>query len=383
MVLSRAINKILGWRRQRGFIIPHPVGFFGASGPPSYVDEEWVVVSGVVNGTGNAMQYAKVDSGGWTVQSTYSAHGNAFGICSDGKFVFRADGGGACWQYRWSGSAFVRVLDASLGGGGNSVDKVFTFNDGGNHIVAIGQEAFSHGALISSYQTSPTYSYTYRNNYTPANDNWSNCVGFRVDNPYTQEPLDTIVIVGASGQTIRSYTRSGNALTEHGSVTFGNGGRIRGDANTGLLVCSNSGSTSFPMAQLNMTTRALTSLGNSSATASNVRAVCASKGYVICHGTDGTLRSYSHAGATLTFVDSITGMGSDDTSIYMEASPLTGYIYLTSDLSHNSGNGKIFSINDAGELSLLDSSFPIRMGTLSVVHPDYWFLPAALETSAS
>jgi hypothetical protein len=265
------------------------------------------------------------------------------------------------------------------------MDKVFCFNDGSNLMVCVGQESFAHGAATVSYQTAPTYSYTYRNNYTPANDNWSNTVGFRVNNPYSQDPLDTVVITSSTstGQSIRSYTRNGNALTEHGNVTFGTGGarHVRGDANTGLLVVANPVSTSFPMAQLNMTTRALSSLGNSSATASNVRAVCASKGFVICHGTDGTLRSYSHDGATLTFEDSITGFGSDDQNIYLEASPYTGYIYLTSDTTH--GNGRIFSINAAGKLTLIESSLPVRMGPFSSVHPDFWFLPAELEVSAS
>lgn len=385
--MSESLHEIMGReiraRHQRGFFT-YP--FFGNQGGGGWVTEEWVVATCNYSGTDNRRVYGKTTASSWSLLKNDAQPETANAVASDGKFVWEGNSGGAIRQYRWSGSAFVQVLDALYGGsGGNSVSGLFTFRDGGNHLVCLGQEGFGWGEALISHQVAPTYIYTYHTRYNYAGGNvHRKAMGARVADPDTQAELDTLVTAGDASQTIRAYTRSGNTLVEHGSVAISanmNAYYCRMDPNTGLIVGTDvTPTTNMSMYQLNMSTRALSSIGTSSTITPTVRACAAIKNLIVVLGTNRTLYTYSRSGTTLTQLDTYaSAIPGDSAKNKVWCSPYTGWIYVTGDQNNN---GKVFEIDDSGNISLLISTLPIRSFASGDI-VDMTFLPAALTASAS
>ncbi len=132
------------------------------------------------------------------------------------------------------------------------------------------------------------------------------------------------------------------------------------------------------MYQVNLTTRALTSIGNSGTLSQTAEAACAIKDFVVILGGDMTLRSFTRSGTTLTEVDSLATTVTNFAQLKMTASWLTGFIYVHG----GSGDGhQVFNISDSGELSKISNTTLVDGFTGAA--PEFRFLPSALEVSAS
>ena len=115
------------------------------------------------------------------------------------------------------------------------------------------------------------------------------------------------------------------------------------DRGTGLIGTGDA-STSIYMRIVNASTLAMSTVGTGTVAVAPLSMV-ATKGYVVVHGADGTLRSYSRSGAVLSQVDSVaSGSGA---LASMEVSPYTGVIYVGGSVK------KAYSISAAGALTSL------------------------------
>jgi hypothetical protein len=171
-------------------------------------------------------------------------------------------------------------------------------------------------------------------------------------------------------------TISGNVVSSASNLTITGAGSKRPghDRDTGLIALLGSAANTIYLAQMNMTTRALSAIGNGTITGTTAYAVTSSKGFVITYENTGKVRSYSRIGSALTLVNTLD-LGGSPLSSGLYVSPHTNFIYL---ISSESGSSRVLSISSSGVLSSLCVLTGVIFAGSGVNTQPIVFLPNAL-----
>jgi len=320
---------------------------------PFAISEEYVFYTG-----NDANQYYRkydIVADSFTTLQSFARPAVNTPVGSNGTFIFmQGSSGSRMGQWAWTGAALTNRYEASLTGGNKNQGFFCVRPDGGRTVVALKSMDFGQGIQSKRYQLAPAYSYTAAWSNGDANHNWDQVADFRVASPGTSGYGDTVVgLPTSNGGSTQSLTFSSGVGTAHSTITFAYGGGARRagwDRDSGLIAIANgSGGTTLALYQLNMTTRALTSIGTSSALTGTGYAAACVKGFIVVVESANNLRSYTRSGTTLTLVNTLASPfgGSSNTAASMTVSPFSNLIY-----AHNgNGNGFVFSISDAGVLT--------------------------------
>ena len=349
----------------------------------TWANEEWIILS--ESSVGYGIRHWKVDPSGFTelgwLETPYPSYP---GVFSNGTFVFMGTAAGPIvGQYEWNGSSLVRVHNADPGLlVTNAPKSYFIAPNNPGYLLMSGSADFGAGVQVCSFASNPTYSYGTPTSYAPSNHDWNRFFDFRVGAVGQPGYGNTFVCQPSSqGLHFESMTVSGTTITSHSSLTItgGGGGYAGHDRDTGLIVMTGATATLVYMAQMNMTTRALSAVGNGTIVGTNVYAVGACKGFVITYENGGMIRAYSRSGSTLTQVSSLSIGGSSSGGTFA-VSPYTNYIYF---IGPSNGQSRVMTISSTGILSTLFVIAGMTMaGGGSIAFP-MAFLPAPLVTRVS
>lgn len=309
----------------------YPIFGGGGSGD-AFLGEEWVVF---FTGSGNLIKYAKVNHAAQTyteLDSFAMPYSSAQSVATDGTFLFVTSGvSGALAQYAWNGTDFTSRHNAGTGAS-NTHNGVFFVPGNAGRLIATGGEDFSHGLRVFTYQSAPTYAWGAGTVYTPTNDNWNTLIDFRVG--VEGEPVygDTLVAFGGAGGDLRSMTFSGNTTTGHSSLANAGAGahNVGWDRDSGVIASITGSNSSIYLYQLDMVTRALSSIGTGTATGT-VFAVAISKDVIVTledGGASDYIRSYTRSGATLSQVGEIAVGAGQNSNAWAQTSPYSGRVYI-------------------------------------------------------
>lgn len=352
---------------------------FRFSAPSIFASEEWIVF---FDNTSSRLRYWKIDASVPSFSAIADiARPTVFdSIASDGSFIFMGyHSGVSCLQYAWNGSALTsrHSGDPGVAVSNGLSGELYCAPGNPGFVLSSGAGAFAAGIQAWSFQSAPAYSWGTPTNYAPVNNPWKNFLDFRVGAVGTNLYGNTFVSISENtGQRFDSMTVSGSTVTGHSNLTIGSAGAKRPgfDRDTGLIALLGSSATTIYLAQLNMTSRALSAIGNGTITGTNAIAVCCLKGFVITYENTGKVRSYSRSGSTLTLVNTLD-LGGTPSQGFLRVSPYTNLIYL---ISATSGQSRVITISDAGVLSSLITLTGVTAQSSSTF-PLVW-LPSALPT---
>ena len=353
------------------------------SNDPLFVTQEWFIFK---TNTSHQLLYKSVNLDTGVVSDIATLTSNsALCVQTDGKFVFTNSGdwsgtGYIKRQHSYNSGTFTQRLSTHIVGATNvqsNMGITYLPTNPGRLLITGGN---GEGLGVFTYQSAPTYSWGTCTFTTTAADAWIAARDVRVAAPNTPVIGDTVVTFPntSSNQHQNSYTISGATFTKHGGDTsistyaYGGAGGVCRD--TGQIANVASASQSVLLHQLSMSTRQISVIGTSSAMGVNVACCGWTKGFLIVLHTNGSLRSYSRSGTTLSLITTINFGGSATTNGQIMVSPYSRAVYVTAN-----GSTRIVTVADNGTMTHVAST--TSMYGSSGAGPIVAFLPTPLENT--
>jgi hypothetical protein len=353
-----------------------PMGVYKSS---PWATGEWIVFN---DSNGQRLRYWRINAPGTSftaltdIAMPYVGH---FSVGSNGTFVFVSGAGTPdCRQFAWNGSTLTQRHNGNPAAGGNGFAGSFAYTPNNSGRIIHGNAS---GICMWAFASAPTYAYTSptATQVSGGGVTVESLADFRVGSVGVQGYGNTLVSCNQStGQRFDAMTFSGSTPTSAANLTIANGGYSRsgGDRDTGLIVTRGSAAATVYMAQLNMTTRALSAIGNGTISGTTVICLAALGGFVIVYENSGNLRSYSRSGSTLTLVSTLA-LGGSPSHGFLSVSPYTNFIYLMSEVS---GSSRVVSMSATGVLTSICTLTGVQYPSGGITSNNLVFLPAALPT---